>query len=166
VANAKYDARLFDILADKLMAGISVRIITSSPGAKLNLMNPYSNMKNFTEITDILLRKIQSRGKVDKAAAKRIIAGNLQLAPLRIAKDMDTWSDGKGIANHSKVISVDNAAFYIGSKNLYPATLQDFGFIVEDPKAAQEFKNQYLDIIWNYSREAAVVDYEQGICNF
>ena len=165
IANTRYDARLFDVLADKLIEGIAVQIVLSSPGAKQGSLAPYSNMKEMTEITDILLRKIEARADVDRKNAEAIICSNLQLAPIRIAQDMDTWENGSGIGNHAKVISVDNEAFYIGSKNLYPATLQDYGFIVEDRVSALELKSEYQDTIWFYSKEAAAVDYEQGVCN-
>ncbi len=165
VANSYYDARLFDVLADKLIQQIPVTIMLSSPGAKQSVVAPYSNMDDMTEVTDILLRKIQSRANVNQSEAEAILCGNLQLAPIRLAYGTNTWANGNGIANHAKVISVDNAAFYIGSKNLYPATLQDFGFIVEDSQAATEFKNEYQDVIWNYSKSAATVDYKECICN-
>ena len=165
MSNAYYDARLFDILADKLIDEIPVKIIVSSPGAKQSLAAPYSNMDQMTDITDILIRKIQARAGVDKSTAEEIICHSLQLAPIRISEDMDTWGSGRGVANHAKVISVDDAAFYIGSKNLYPATLQDFGFIVEESKAAADFKREYQDVIWNASKHAATVDFEANICN-
>ncbi|MCP4130446.1 MAG: phospholipase [bacterium] len=165
ISNSRYDARLFDVLADKLVEGVAVKIVLSSPGAKQGIAAPYSNMKKMTEITDILLREIQSRAYVDLETAKSILCANLQLAPIRIAKGVDTWANGNAIANHAKVISVDNEAFYIGSKNLYPATLQDYGYIVEDTKAAQEFKTEYQDVIWFYSKDAAAVDSEECVCN-
>lgn len=166
VSNSCYDARLFDILADKLIREIPVKIIVSSPGAKQSLAAPYSNMDQMTDITDILIRKVRARADVDQTTAEEIICHSLQLAPIRIADNVDTWANGRGIANHAKVICVDDAAFYIGSKNLYPATLQDFGFIVEDSKAAADFKKEYLDVIWNASKHAAIVDFEEGVCNF
>ncbi|MCG8672897.1 MAG: hypothetical protein MI867_26100 [Pseudomonadales bacterium] len=165
IANAYYDARLFDILADKLIAQIPVQIVTSTPGANQGTFAPYANAKKMSEVTDILIRKVKQRGSFSESQAKDVICNNLQLAPIRIAQGVDTWAGGQQIANHAKVISVDNAAFYIGSKNLYPATLQDFGYIVEDAGAAQTFNAQYESVIWYHSKSAAVVDFETGICN-
>lgn len=165
IANAYYDARLFDILADKLIAQIPVQIVTSTPGANQGALAPYANAKELTQVTDVLLRKVKQRANVSDAQAKQIVCSSLQYAPIRIANGVDTWANGDQIANHSKVVSVDDAAFYIGSKNLYPATLQDFGYIVEDPAAAAEFNNQYQSVIWYHSKPAAIVDFETGVCN-
>lgn len=164
-ANSYYDARLFDILAKKLINNIPVRIMVSSPGAKQSLLAPYSNMKKMTDISDILVRKVKNQHSVSQTAAENIVCNSLQLAPIRITAGIDTWSNGNGIANHAKVISVDDAAFYIGSKNLYPAALQDFGFIVEDAEAAATFTTEYKEKSWNEARSAATVDFETGTCN-
>lgn len=165
IANSYYDARLFDVLAGKLIAQVPVKIVTSTPGAGQGVLAPYANAKNLTEVTDILLRKIKQRANVSESQAKDIICGSLQLAPIRITNGIDQWANGNEIANHAKVVGVDNAAFYIGSKNLYPATLQDFGYIVEDPTAASEFNSQYQSVIWYHSKPAAIVDFETGVCN-
>lgn len=163
-ANSYYDARLFDVLADKLNQGVKVQIVVSTPGAKQSLLAPYSNMKKMTEISDILIRKIKQRASVSESQAKAVMCQSLQLAPLRIASGVGTWANGNSIGNHSKTIAVDGAAFYIGSKNLYPATLQDFGYIVEDVDAANEYFQSYQNPLWQNSKSSAVIDYQQGVC--
>lgn len=163
-ANSYYDARLFDVLADKLNQGVKVQIVVSTPGAKQSLLAPYSNMKKMTEISDILIRKIKQRASVSESQAKAVMCQSLQLAPLRIASGVGTWANGNSIGNHSKTIAVDGAAFYIGSKNLYPATLQDFGYIVEDVDAANEYFQSYQNPMWQNSKSSAVIDYQQGVC--
>lgn len=163
-ANSYYDARLFDVLADKLNENVKIKIVVSSPGATQGLTAPYSNMKKMTEITDVLIRKLKSRGDISTSEAKTKICSNLQLAPLNIALGVAAWENGNKVGNHAKTVAVDNAAFYIGSKNLYPATLQDFGYIVEDSKSALEYKNYYITPIWENSKGSASVDSEKGIC--
>jgi phosphatidylserine/phosphatidylglycerophosphate/cardiolipin synthase-like enzyme len=163
-ANSYYDARLFDVLADKLTQNVNVTVVVSSPGATQGLTAPYSNMKKMSEITDVLIRKIKSRAGVSIAQAKAKVCENLKLAPINIASGVLAWENGNKIGNHAKSVAVDDAAFYIGSKNLYPATLQDFGYIVEDPQAAIEYKEYYIMPLWNNSKGAAVVDAHQEIC--
>jgi hypothetical protein len=163
-ANSYYDARLFDVLADQLEQNIKVKIVVSSPGATQGLVAPYSNMKNMSEITDVLVRKIKSRAGLSTSQAKAKVCANLQLAPLNIASGVVAWENGNKIGNHAKTVAVDDAAFYIGSKNLYPATLQDFGYIVEDEKAALEYKIHYALPLWANSKGSAAVDFETGIC--
>ena len=83
---------------------------------------------------------------------------------MNIASGVVAWENGNKIGNHAKTVSVDDAAFYIGSKNLYPATLQDFGYIVEDSQAALDYKKHYAAPLWANSKGSAVVDFETGIC--
>ena len=163
-ANSYYDARLFDVLADQLNRGVKVQIVVSTPGAKQSLVAPYSNMKKMTEITDILLRKLTLRADLSASKAKAVMCQSLQLAPLRHAPGAAAWANGNTIANHAKTVSVDGQAFYIGSKNLYPATLQDFGYIVEDSAAAAQYYLNYQLPMWENSRSDALVDYQQNIC--
>lgn len=64
---------------------------------------------------------------------------------------------------HTKLVSVDDTAFYIGSKNLYPAWIQDHGFIVDDSTAALQLKEKFLDPEWKYSCADATYNYA-GSC--
>jgi hypothetical protein len=91
------------------------------------------------------------------------MCGNLQLATFR-SSTAPTHADGRPYALHHKLVAVDNAAFYIGSKNLYPVWLQDFGYIVEDATAANQLTTDLLDPQWRYSQATATVDYARGIC--
>ena len=144
---------------------MNVKIVVSSPGATQGLTAPYSNMKKMTEITYVLIRKLKSRSDLSTSQAKTKLCDNLQLAPLNLAPGIAAWENGNKVGNHAKTVAVDDAAFYIGSKNLYPATLQDFGYIVEDSKAALEYKNSYITPLWANSKGSAVVDLEIGLCN-
>ena len=49
------------------------------------------------------------------------------------------------IANHAKFWMVDGRVFYIGSDNMYPVNLQEYGYIVDDAKAAQRADRRLLD---------------------
>ena len=51
---------------------------------------------------------------------------------------------------------VDGRAFYIGSDNMYPVNLQEFGYIVDDAKAAQQLTDAYWTPLWQWSSKAAV----------
>ncbi|EOD34391.1 hypothetical protein EMIHUDRAFT_202169 [Emiliania huxleyi CCMP1516] len=62
----------------------------------------------------------------------------------------------RAIALHTKVFLVDDAVFYIGSRNLYPTSLQNFGYVVENSAAAKHFKTAFFDPLWKYSKEAAI----------
>ncbi|WP_405497330.1 phospholipase D-like domain-containing protein [Streptomyces sp. NBC_00096] len=159
----RYDVRLYDTLAAKLVSGVKVRIVVGDPANRGAVgSGGYSQIKSLSEVSDAL------RGRVtnltgDGARARTALCENLQLATFR-ASDRPTWADGKPYAQHHKVVSVDGSAFYLGSKNLYPSWLQDFGYVVESPAAAAQLKSDLLDPQWRYSQTTATYDYTRGLC--
>ncbi|MFI5867767.1 phospholipase [Streptomyces sp. NPDC051546] len=159
----RYDVRLYDALAAKLVSGVKVRIVVSDPANRGTIgSGGYSQIKSLSEVSDAL------RGRVtaltgDGARARTALCENLQLATFR-ASDLPAWADGKPYAQHHKLVSVDGAAFYIGSKNLYPSWLQDFGYVIESPSAAAQLKSELLDPQWRYSRATATYDHTRGLC--
>ncbi|WP_245173143.1 phospholipase D-like domain-containing protein [Streptomyces aureus] len=159
----RYDTRVYDALAAKLADGVKVRIVVSDPANRGTIgSGGYSQIKSLSEITDALRSRLV-RATGDDQRARAALCGNLQLAPFR-GSASETWADGHPYAQHHKLISVDGSAFYIGSKNLYPAWLQDFGYIVESPDAARQLDSALLQPQWKYSQSAATVDYERGLC--
>ncbi|MGA5821998.1 phospholipase [Kitasatospora sp. NPDC094028] len=159
----RYDARLLDLLAAKLAGGVKVRIVVSDPANRGAVgSGGYSQIKSVNEISDILAARLTAR-LGNPADARTAMCRNLQLAPFRAAPT-STWADGHPYALHHKVVSVDGSAFFIGSKNLYPAWLQDFGYIVENRTAAAQLDDQLLAPQWQYSQAAATFDYSRGIC--
>ncbi|SOB86228.1 phospholipase D-like domain-containing protein [Streptomyces sp. 1331.2] len=159
----RYDVRLFDLLAAKLADGVKVRIVVSDPGNRGTVgSGGYSQIKSLNEISDTLRARLTVR-LGDPAQAKSAMCSNLQLAPFRAAPT-STWADGHPYALHHKLVSVDGSAFFIGSKNLYPAWLEDFGYVVENRTAAAQLDQQLLAPQWQYSQNAATFDYSRGIC--
>lgn len=159
----RYDIRLYDALAARMAAGVKVRIVVSDPANRGAVgSGGYSQIRSLDEISDVLRARLAlvtgSRPK-----AQTTLCSGLQLATARSA-DHATWADGKPYAQHHKVVSVDGSAFYVGSKNLYPSWLQDFGYIVESTPAAAQLKEQLLDPQWKYAQKTATFDYTQGVC--
>ncbi|MER5564112.1 phospholipase [Streptomyces sp. NPDC002506] len=172
-----YDVRLFDILAAKLNEGVKVRIAISTPGNEYN----YSNIASFEEIRRPLRERLALHlggdGPAHHELAESKMRAHLQLASVANAAPVaeqdgkdpgdgtgskGRWADGKTCANHSKLVAVDDTAFYIGSKNLYPAWLQDHGYIVEDRAASRQLREHLLDPQWKYSKGTAYYDWETG----
>jgi len=52
-------------------------------------------------------------------------------------------------SNHAKVWTVDDKVFFVGSDNIYPAYLQEFGFVVGSTQRTQEFIDKYWTPLWN-----------------
>ncbi|MEV7602138.1 phospholipase D-like domain-containing protein [Kitasatospora sp. NPDC089797] len=159
----RYDVRLFDQLAGKLADGVKVRIVVSDPGNRGTVgSGGYSQIRSLNEISDTLTARLTAR-LGDPGRARTAMCRNLQLAPFRAAS-APTWADGHPYALHHKLVSVDGSAFFVGSKNLYPAWLQDFGYVVEDRAAAGQLDAQLLAPQWQYSQAAATFDYSRGLC--
>ncbi|MEU3777750.1 phospholipase D-like domain-containing protein [Streptomyces sp. NPDC032472] len=159
----RYDIRVYDALAAKIAGGVKVRIVVSDPANRGAVgSGGYSQIKSLSEISDTLRDRL-ALVTGDQGTAKAAMCSNLQLATFRSSQS-PKWADGRPYAQHHKVVSVDDSAFYIGSKNLYPAWLQDFGYVVEDPAAAVQLKDQLLAPQWQYSRATATVDHERGLC--
>ncbi|MFG3280523.1 phospholipase D-like domain-containing protein [Streptomyces sp. NPDC048111] len=159
----RYDVRVYDALAAKMAAGVKVRIVVSDPANRGAVgSGGYSQIKSLAEISDALRDRLALRTG-DAASARTAMCSTLQLATFR-SSSSPRWADTHPYAQHHKLISVDGSAFYIGSKNLYPAWLQDFGYVVESPTAAGQLDAQLLAPQWQFSRDTATVDYERGIC--
>lgn len=77
-----------------------------------------------------------------------LLCSKLRVAPLR----RTTAPSGPFPANHAKFMMIDNELFYVGSQNLYPAGLAEFGYIVDDPATALDVKLDYWDQLWRYSQ--------------
>ncbi|GAA3038905.1 hypothetical protein GCM10020229_57640 [Kitasatospora albolonga] len=159
----RYDSRLYDLLAAKLAAGVKVRIVVSDPANRGAVgSGGYSQIKSLAEISDVLKARLAALTG-DQGKATATMCGNLQLATFRAAPTA-TWADGRPYALHHKLVSVDDSAFYIGSKNLYPAWLQDFGYIVQDRTAAAQLDRDLLAPEWHHSQPTATVDWTTGTC--
>ncbi|MFD9565699.1 phospholipase D-like domain-containing protein [Streptomyces sp. NPDC059994] len=159
----RYDIRLYDALAAKMAAGVKVRIVVSDPANRGAVgSGGYSQIKSLSEVSDTLRDRLALLTG-DKGAARAKMCSSLQLATFR-SSDSPKWADGHPYAQHHKLVSVDDSAFYIGSKNLYPSWLQDFGYVVESPEAAAQLKAKLLAPQWKYSQATATFDYERGIC--
>ncbi|MBS0539030.1 MAG: hypothetical protein JSR47_09770 [Proteobacteria bacterium] len=84
-----------------------------------------------------------------------LLCEHVHLAPFRFGPD-DRWPDGQPFATHAKLWMIDDRSFYIGSDNMYPVNLQEFGYIVDDRKAAGELLETYWKPLWEWSSKAAV----------
>ena len=139
-------------LADVLTApdrGVKVCVVLSEPGAKTAAGGPYSFGTTFADIM----------AKMQVAIGDRTVTGSMHVAPLRFAATGDRWHrDGQElkIINHAKLWMVDDRAFHIGSDNIYPHNLQEFGYVVEGEALARTVLTDYWEPLWRHSARAAV----------
>jgi phosphatidylserine/phosphatidylglycerophosphate/cardiolipin synthase-like enzyme len=159
---ALFDERVFAALGDKIAAGIPVTIIVSDEGAKAN-NGDYSNGWKLTDLAQNLTKVVAASQGSSTASARTTVCKDVSLAQVRTI-DANKWPNGSPFANHAKLVSVDDAAFYVGSENLYPARLQELGMIVEDPAASKRLRDEYLDPLWSTAASRALIDPSKGTC--
>ncbi len=149
---------------DMMLAGRGdVYVVLSSAGSHAPSGGDYSNGVKLADVAAKLLAVAQARSGLARAQAVDLLCAHLHLAPYRFGPD-ETWPGGKPIGNHSKFWMVDDRYFYIGSDNLYPVDLQEFGYIVDDPAAAAELLHVYWDKLWRWSRVAAISGSDAPAC--
>lgn len=158
---AKFDERVFAALAEKINAGIPIKIVLSSYSTETG---GYSNGWHLTDVAQVFMQMLQKNERLSEAVARQKLCRDVGLTTIRNDASAATWKDGKPFYNHAKVVAVDDEAFYIGSGNLYPSGLQELGFIVDDRQAAAHLKEAYLDPLWNNSRAAALIDPQDDKC--
>jgi phosphatidylserine/phosphatidylglycerophosphate/cardiolipin synthase-like enzyme len=91
-------------------------------------------------------------GKPD-AEVTKLMKEKVHIAWLRFGPDpAGTWTNGWTFANHAKVMIVDDSVFYVGSSNVYTSGLQEFGYFVQHPAAAQTIITDYWEPMWKYSK--------------
>ncbi len=156
-----------DRLIDFLSEGRGdIYIVLSNYGARGKSGMTYSNDVSLMDLAKHLRREVQRRFEVRDPLSRyevrrgpdpvnAMLCDHLHLAPYRLGP-FGQWPDGAPIANHAKLWMVDGRVFYIGSDNMYPVNLQEFGYIVDDARAARELTDAYWTPLWHWSSKAAV----------
>ncbi len=155
-----------DEMIDLMERGGDVYVVLSNPGSIGNGGSPYHNDVPLRAVAKRLKDNVQKR--IDTADPRSryavrngpdpvnaLLCSRFHLAPFRFGPD-DSWPGGKTISNHAKLWMVDDRIFYIGSDNMYPVNLQEFGYIVDDRKAADTLIESYWNPLWQWSSRAAV----------
>ncbi len=143
-----------------------IYIVLSNPGAAGDSGHSYSNdvplQALARHLRGALQRRFEAQDPKWRYEIRRgpdplnaILCERVHLAPFRFGPDA-SWPGGKPIGNHSKLWMIDDRAFYIGSDNMYPVNLQEFGYIVDDRKATAELIDAYWAPLWQWSQRAAV----------
>lgn len=143
-----------------------VYIVLSNRGAEGNTGLSYANDVTFAafarHLKDLVQKRIDARDPKARYEIRhgpdpvnRMLCDHVHLAPLRFGPDA-SWPHGAAIANHAKLWMVDDRVFYVGSDNIYPVNLQEFGYIVDDRNAAAELLDAYWNPLWQWSQRAAL----------
>jgi phosphatidylserine/phosphatidylglycerophosphate/cardiolipin synthase-like enzyme len=155
-ADAIYPDSALEHWTDFMLAGRGdVYLVLSNLDAKGRSKSTYSNSLSIEAVADKMLLTAQARSTLPRPALVDLLCSHFHLASFRFGPDA-TWPGNHPIGNHSKFWMVDDRYFYIGSDNLYPVDLQEFGYIVDDRAAATEVLKSYWEPLWRWSRQAAI----------
>jgi phosphatidylserine/phosphatidylglycerophosphate/cardiolipin synthase-like enzyme len=141
-----------------------VYVVLSSDGAVGRSKSTYNNGVKLTTVADKMLQVAQAHSALPRPALIDLLCSHFHLAPFRFGPDA-TWPDKHPIGNHGKFWMVDDRYFYLGSDNLYPVDLQEFGYILDDRAAAAELRRAYWDPLWRWSRKAAISGADAPSCS-
>ncbi len=149
-----------DALAAAIVRGVRVEIVVSSPEASVGGLGPsqapYANGWTLDDVAQQIRARIATQpGAPSGAALDAALCARLAVAPVRSSAE-DTWPGNGAPGNHAKLVQVDDLAFYIGSQNVYPAGLTEYGYIVDDAAAAAALRASYWDPMWSWSSQRAV----------
>jgi len=176
-ADTLFPDSAIDRLVDFLRQGRGdIYIVLSNLGAKGKSGSTYSNDVSMMTLAHHLRQEVQrrfeARDPLSRYEIRRgpdlvnaMLCDHVHLAPYRFGPDA-SWPGGIPLATHAKLWMIDGRAFYIGSDNMYPVNLQEFGYVVDDAKAAQELTDAYWAPLWQWSSKAAVSGPGVGSCIF
>jgi hypothetical protein len=149
-----YWPRELDVLVSQALAGVEVFLVLSERGASNASGVPYGWNITLQQMANEILARAKAKKPNENVAAT--LCTNFHLATLRFSGE-DIWTrTGQKPGNHAKVWIVDDEAFYVGSDNLYPATLQEFGYIIDDKTTTAAFLGDYWNSMWHNSSRTAV----------
>lgn len=166
-ADTLFPDSTIDRLVDFLRQGRGdIYIVLSNFAAKGESGATYSNDVTLKMLASHLKHEVQRRVELRDPRSRyeirrgpdpvnAMLCDHVHLAPFRFGPD-DSWPGGAPFATHAKLWMVDGHVFYIGSDNMYPVNLQEFGYIVDNARAAQELTDTYWTPLWRASSKAAV----------
>jgi phosphatidylserine/phosphatidylglycerophosphate/cardiolipin synthase-like enzyme len=155
-------------LANALVRGVDVYIILSDLNATAGALSAtaagYSNGWTPQDVGNHIKSYMQSTsGYPTGTALDALLCSKLHLTAFRYGQD-ETWPDGTHFASHAKQIAIDGQAIYIASHNMYPANLQEFGYIVDDSRVTADWIAKYWNNAWTNSSRVAVSGPEAAQC--
>jgi phosphatidylserine/phosphatidylglycerophosphate/cardiolipin synthase-like enzyme len=151
--------RFSDLITER---GGDVYVVLSNLRAAGPVGN-YSNGISLETVAKRMLEVAQQRSRLSRRSLVDLICKHFHVAPLRFGPD-DSWLKKRPIGLHAKFWMVDERAFYIGSENLYPVNLQEFGYVVEDAEASAQVRRAYWEPAWKWSSRAAISGSEARAC--
>ncbi|MBC7660621.1 MAG: hypothetical protein H7249_13070 [Chitinophagaceae bacterium] len=149
----KFKTYVFDAIVDAAVRGLDIEIVLSNRHA-LVTYEAFDIKREYKETLEGVVDALVKNKRLDKKEAQQIACKRISMAPFRFSRTVKFWPSktDRDPGVHSKFVMVDDASFYIGSHNLYPSNLQEFGNIVSDADAAAHVKAEFYDKVWRESQ--------------
>lgn len=142
-------------LVKAILRGVQIKIVqTDQVGDGADGYGMMDAQEAQAFIVESLLKEAQKQGvkPADGQSLTQYLCSMFEIAPWRFTASERRWGDNKRkIGSHPKIIIIDQAIFYLGSHNFYPANLQEFGVIVTDHGVTRELLTNYWDKVWSAS---------------
>lgn len=161
--------KVLGALARALVLGRDVYIVVSGPKPKFGRdgATDYNNGQDAlrapwtAQHVAAELRKRTTRLLGDATEERQLRAlCHLHVAPIGARGAQAAYPKGFDPGNHAKTVLVGDrhgpTTFYIGSQNLYPAPLIEYGYFVDDRTLAGQYLADYWDPLWRESRAKQV----------
>merc|ERR1711924_240730 len=124
-----------------------------------------------------VLSKINGKDFVPDENMRDLVCKNLRVQYLswnKIEEENKRWQDRVRSTHeqktatygcHLKSYIVDDMVWYIGSQNLYPAPLQEFGVIIDDQKVTKNVVEKFWNPAWENSFGDSTFEYKKCLDN-
>ena len=152
-----------EAIAKALVANRDVYIVLTSDWARAGPDQTLYTTLITLAYTGLEIQKYIAGG--DTPAMVNLLCRRLHLAQIRFGPSYQ-WPNGLEFANHAKFFMVDDRVFYVGSDNLYPSDLAEYGVFIGDSTAVRQMREQYWDKLWTYSKMNAMSGSEAPACIF
>ncbi|HUS33446.1 MAG TPA: phospholipase D-like domain-containing protein [Kofleriaceae bacterium] len=144
-------------LAAALGRGVDIQLVLTTlralPGGLMVGSASYSNGWTPADVAHKLIEYADAHPDV-AGDIRSAVCAHLHVTSLRQGAD-DVWTNGAALANHAKLAIADDAAFYMGSQNWYPAQLSELGYIVDDAATTRGLLDSYYSKLWSASSRVA-----------
>ena len=145
-----------DAITSAAVRGVHVTIVQSNKGdfGGYGAVEPKATYRG---VLDRAVEAFQNTGN-SRDASRKLACSAITYAPFRFSAALSGWpqAGAKPLGTHTKLVIVDDAAFYIGSHNLYPANLQEYGNIVFDSTATAQLNEAYWNKLWKESEPSVL----------
>lgn len=133
------DGTVMQALASAIMRGVDVYIVTSNFYPNSSSYSPHYHLH---DIYNYLLTLLKNAG-IDPTTAQAQLNTYLHLGYISYANGVQVHA-----RSHNKFWMVDDKVFYVGSHNIYPSSLQQFGVIIDSPIAANYINSTLWQPLW------------------